>query len=112
MSEEKELPIKADFDSWAIVELMGHVKVAGHVTEAEVFGAKMGKIDIPNSEGGFTTQYFSGGSVYRLTPCTEEIARAVARSNQPAPVYAWELPKMLTAAEMHIGDDDEDYDED
>lgn len=45
MSEAKET-----FDSWAVVELMGHVRMAGRVTEEEHFGGKMGRIDIPKEE--------------------------------------------------------------
>lgn len=80
------------FEQWAILELMGHVKLAGRVTEEEHFGAKLGRIDIPTTDGGFTTQFFSGGSIYRLTPTTEEIARHIAANNQPRPVQVWELP--------------------
>ncbi len=36
---------------WAIVELMGHVKLAGKLTEEEKFGTKMGRLDIPAGEG-------------------------------------------------------------
>ena len=32
---------------WAIVELMGHLRLAGLLSEEEHFGAKMGRIDIP-----------------------------------------------------------------
>lgn len=104
------------FDCWAIVELFGHIRVAGHVTEEEHLGTKMGRIDIPNVSGGFTTQWFSGSSVYRLTPTTEEVARAVAAKSQPEPVHRWELPPARTrdpeeelsqAAEYSV-DDDED----
>lgn len=77
---------------WGILELLGHVRVAGRITEEERFGAKIGRIDIPTGDS-FTTQYFGGGSVYRLTPTTEEIARSVAKANQPRPVHSWELPK-------------------
>lgn len=95
-----------EFKIWAIVELMGHVKIAGLVTEEERFGSKMGRIEIPNSDGGFTTQWFSGGSVYRMTPTTEEIARLVAVSRQPEPVHRWELPQPepeeLTSEEIPI----------
>ena len=80
-------------EAWAVVELMGHVKVAGLVTEEERFGVKMGRIDIPMKDGGMTTQYFGGGSVYRMTPTTEEVARTIATNNQPAPIHSWELPK-------------------
>lgn len=80
------------FDQWAILELMGHVRLAGRVTEETHFGAALGRIDIPVGDG-FTTQYFGGSSVYRITPTTEEIARSVAARNQPEPVYRFELPK-------------------
>ncbi len=91
--------IEAGFQEWAIVELMGHVRMAGRVTEVEMFGAKLGRVDIPNSEG-FSTQIFNGSSLYRLTPTTEEIARAVAKSNQPEPVYRWELREVKQLAQV------------
>lgn len=80
-------------ESWAIVELMGHVTMAGRLSEEERFGSKVGRIDIPTNEGGFTTVFFGGSSIYRVTPTSEAIARAKARSNQPKPIYAYELPK-------------------
>lgn len=109
------------FDSWAIVELMGHVKMAGRVTEEERFGVKMGRIDIPQADGGFVTQYFGGSSVYRITPCTEDTARRAATLGVPAPVYAWQLPapqgpsdreveRELAGAEVDIEDFDDEED--
>jgi len=79
---------------WAVVELLGHVKLAGRLSEEEKFGAKMGRLDIPASDG-FTTQFFGGASVYRITPVTEAVARQVAGRNQPAPVSPWDYPKQL-----------------
>lgn len=96
------------FHEWAILELMGHVKLAGLVSEEERFGAKLGRIDIPNGDG-FTTQYFGASSVYRLTPTTEEIARAVALRNQPQPVHRWELPSLPSPHEMGATADDGTY---
>jgi len=101
------------FQEWCVVELMGHVRMAGLVTEVELFGSKQGRIDIPNGDG-FVTQYFNGSSLYRLTPTTEEIARAVAISNQPEPVHRWELPKQITAGEasaIDAGEEDEEREE-
>lgn len=76
---------------WGILELMGHVRIAGYITEEEHFGAKVGRIDIPGPNGETVTQFFGGSSIYRLTPCSEEIARAVARTGSHAPVSRWEL---------------------
>ena len=79
------------FDCWAVLELMGHVRMAGRVTEEQRFGATVGRIDIPDGNR-FTTVYFGGSSIYRMTPTTEEIARSVAHQNRPQPVHRWELP--------------------
>ena len=106
-------------ETWAILELLGHVRTGGKVSETEMFGTKMGRIDIPKPDGGFTTQFFSGGAVYRMTPCGEAEARAVAANSQPEPIHAWEMPRGLpgtrpTREEFRpeFGDDEEDEDED
>lgn len=82
---------------WGVLELLGHVRTAGKVSQVEMFGTKMGRIDVPKGDA-FVTQFFSGGSVYRLTPCGEAEARAVAASNQPQPVHPWEMPRGLPGA--------------
>lgn len=103
---------KTEPESWAIVELMGHVKLAGRLTEEERFGVKMGRLDIPNDDG-FVTQYFGGGSVYRITAVTEEVARQVCKTTAPAPVSPWDFPKQLpepaaTSASIHDALDEDD----
>ena len=35
------------FEGWAIVELMGHRRLAGYVRQAEQFGAAMLRLDVP-----------------------------------------------------------------
>jgi|SRR5215813_6248636 len=82
------------FEIWGVLELMGHVKVAGRITEEDRFGGKLGRIDIPDAEQGFSTQYFGFSSVYRLTACTEEVARFVAGQNRSQPVHSWDLAKV------------------
>lgn len=111
-TEQPEAP------QWAVVELMGHIRLAGRLTEEERFGTKMGRLDIPVQGGcsgvsatfcpGFITQYFGGGSVYRITIVTEDVARHVAKQSDPAPVSAYEFPKQLASASRH-DDDDRDY---
>lgn len=91
MSENSKDQPNDGFGVWAILELMGHVKIAGYVTEEERFGTVMGRIDIPTNDEAMMTQYFGGSAVYRLTPVTETVARAFAARNQPRPVYVYEL---------------------
>lgn len=84
-------------DQWAIVELMGHRRLGGMVTEVERFGTKMLRIDIPPAEedGQTLTQFYSGSSLYGLTIVDEETARGIARANQQRPVEPWSARRML-----------------
>jgi hypothetical protein len=85
------------FEGWAILELMGHRRLGGKVSEVEMFGAKMCRIDVPHAtdpDKTFVSQLYGGASIYCLTPCTEEAARAVAKLSQPAPVQPWEFPQL------------------
>jgi hypothetical protein len=86
MSEET----KNRFADWAILELMGHRRLAGFVQEAELAGAGLLRIDIPSAPP--VTQFYGVSSVYCLTPTTEEIARGLARSVSVQPVHPYELP--------------------
>jgi hypothetical protein len=93
------------FKQWAILELMGHRRLAGEITDATIGGGAFLRIDIPGRDGKATsTQFYSPASVYCITPTTEEIARGVAVQSQPEPVHAWELPKppALTEARWEL----------
>lgn len=91
------MPESIPFESWAILEMMGHIRTAGKVSEETRFGAVLGRCDVPGPDDTWTTFYFGGSSIFRVTPCSEEAARAVAKGNQPAPVHTYELPKALAA---------------
>lgn len=81
-----------NFEEWAILELFGHKRIAGRVTEQEIAGAGFLRLDVPMRDGTVTTHFFQPSSVYAMHPVTEEVARAVALANEPEPVHRWELP--------------------
>lgn len=69
------------FASWCIVELFGHQKIAGRVTEQDIAGAQFIRVDVPNpsGEGWQMTRMYGPSAIYSLTPVAEEIARRAAR---------------------------------
>lgn len=84
-----DLPV---FDQWCVVELFGHQRFAGKVTQAE-WPPGFARLEIPATPGhDAVTQLLSPQSIYRLTPTTEAIATAVAAQCRPEPVHRWELP--------------------
>jgi hypothetical protein len=84
------------FAGWVILELMGHRRLAGYLTEQEIAGEGFLRLDVPdgNPTDGppKATQFYRPAAVYCITPTTEDVARLVAAGSDPAPVKRWELP--------------------
>src|SRR3990167_3701051 len=64
-------------NTWAVVELMGHITIAGSITKPGEYGG-LWQVDIPEGET-FRTEFFGSQSVYRIRIVSEEIARGYAR---------------------------------
>ena len=82
-----------------VVELMGHRRLAGLVTEAELFGAVMLRIDIPTGLDVkarcriYTTQFYNAAAVYCATPISESDAVQIAAGFRPKPYDKFDLHK-------------------
>ena len=87
-------PAPNGLPGWHVLELMGHRKIAGYVRETTVAGAGMLRIDVPGEgDDVYATQLYPPGSVYCMTPVTEELARRFAEREKPRPVTRYELPQ-------------------
>jgi hypothetical protein len=101
-------------DIWALVELFGHNRIAGHCTETNIAGTVFLRVDVPNKDGsaGFT-RFFHGNAVYAINPVDEAIARELAGQMDKAPVQTYDVPllmqKMRPAAPVQ---QDGDFEED
>lgn len=87
------------FASFCVVELMGRIMFGAYVTEVTLAGAGLLRCDIPAvDDDPAITQYIAPSSLYRLTPCSEQIARAVAKHQRPEPISRWYLEPQKPAA--------------
>src|SRR5687767_12591518 len=62
------------YTGWAILSLMGHRQRVGLVGEAEMYGGKLLRIDVPCGEA-MVTEYYGTSAIYSLEPVAEEVAR-------------------------------------
>jgi hypothetical protein len=93
-------PENEGFAEWALVELMGHRRVAGHVTEQQIAGAGFLRIDVPGEgDQAAVTQLYAPAAVYAITPIAEELARKLAVTLRPEPVTRWDLPQLPVKAD-------------
>jgi len=90
------------FESWAIIELFGHNRLAGHVTEQTIGGCAFIRVDVPAIEARKTkygdcpavpafTKYLTQGAIYAMTPCSEDAAYKALEEFRSLPVNAFDL---------------------
>lgn len=91
--------IEHDTKAWAIVELMGHRRLAGEVSQSTMFGVPLLRIDIPAvGDLPANTQMYGASAVYCVSIVDEAVARAAAQSLQASPIAAFNMD-MISMAE-------------
>lgn len=89
------------FAQWAIVEIMGHKKFAGFVSEQTIGGTAFVRVDVPEIVLETAdrvlpafSKLFGAGSIYCISPCTEETARAFAAQMRSEAFSLYEAPRL------------------
>jgi hypothetical protein len=81
------------FETWAIVELFGHNRYIGKVTEQIIGGCSFIRLDVPKvgKQAAFTKLY-SNGAIYCITPINEKFAKEYLKTTNPEPINIY-LPE-------------------
>jgi hypothetical protein len=92
----KAMEITEKFESWAIVELFGHNKIAGKCSEQNIAGNNMLRIDVPETDKNPAfTRLLGHAAIYAINPVTEEVAIHWAKMLQSAPISAWDVREFM-----------------
>jgi hypothetical protein len=95
------------FEVHALVELFGHQRIAGKVSETVIAGSGFVRVDVPaTSKRAAFTRFFGPSAIYGITPVDETVAQALAES-----IYVPDIVP-LTAPVRQLTEPDEDEDED
>lgn len=101
------------FEGFAIVELMGRNVIAGYCSQELIAGVAMLRVDVPAvEERPAFTKFFSGGSIYAITPTDEEAAVTAATRLRSRPIDLWIVPNRPALPAPSDEDDRADDDED
>jgi hypothetical protein len=91
---------------WAIVELMGHQRMAGLLQETTIAGAGFLRVDVPSKDGGTQiTRFVSPQSIYAINPVSEEIARETAAYIESDPVQPYDVPLLADKIRSRINNE-------
>lgn len=95
---------------FAVVEIMGRRTRAGAISDAQLGGATLLRIEHPSAADHTgdepLAEYYAPQAIFAIRPCSQEDATKVA---------AWAWPTGETRAELPAGADgliDDDYDDD
>lgn len=103
------------FESWGLLELFGHQRLAGKLSEQTIGGCHFIRIDVPEvGETAAYTRFFTQGAIYGMTPMDETTARKLAAYLRAVPVSPYELRSMEPArqiAHSEPADDDAEQDD-
>lgn len=83
------------FELFAIVELFGHQRLAGKVSEQTVGSSTFVRIDVPETtvQPKFT-RIVNPSAVYAINPVTEEVMLEMAQKIEQKPIDAWDIREM------------------
>jgi len=104
---------EASFQQWALVELFGHQKIAGLVTEQSIGGCAFIRVDVPAIEGQQAfTKLYGQGAIYAMTFVTEPVARAAAHVYRAPAVNPYDIPELRQRSIPFTERDEEDESDD
>ena len=97
------------FEAWAVVELMGHQRLAGQVSEQLVAGTPMLRVDVPATEGEAKfSKLFSPSAIYGISPASEEVVRLAAAQIRARPINVW-IPEIDRVPALPSGEDEVEF---
>lgn len=83
------------FELFAIVELFGHNRISGKVTEQSIGVATFIRVDVKATKTQPAyTRLLNPSAIYAINPVTEEVADLTAERLQTKPIEAWDIRDM------------------
>lgn len=80
------------FESFALIELFGHSKLAGKCSEQNVAGTNFLRVDVPETKNNPAfTRLLNHAAIYAINPITEDVAKAMAERIEAQPITAWDV---------------------
>lgn len=85
----------SNFDQFCIVELFGHQKIVGRVSEQTIGGQTFIRVDVPKTTRHEPfTRMFGSGAIYSITPVSEEVAIRIVEHVYAEPITVYTPPSL------------------
>lgn len=79
-------------EQFAVVEMMGHRKIAGAIKQSELAPGALIRVDVFGADGHIErTEHVGSSAIYDITICSEQTAKAAAIAHNPQPSFAYDI---------------------
>lgn len=94
------------FEHWALVELMGHQRIAGLVSEVNLAGKGFIRVDVPNQKGEIIfSRFYAPDAIYCVSPTDRQIAIGLAAKCASRPVNIYDLSRLVEDKKVGEGEE-------
>ncbi|MDN3689079.1 hypothetical protein [Cyclobacterium jeungdonense] len=92
------------FETTALIELFGHTRMAGTVSEQTIGSATFIRVDVPETKSNASfTRFLHPNSIYAINPITVEVMQHLADDMQVKPVNAWDIREIVRKEKAMLG---------
>ena len=104
------------FELNAVVELFGHQRIAGRVSEQSIGVATFIRIDVPETtQQPKFTRIVNTSAIYAINPVTEEVMLQMAEMVTAKPIDSWDIQtmqrKLMALKESNSKSNDDDFED-
>ena len=104
------------FELNAVVELFGHQRFAGRVSEQSIGVATFIRIDVPETtQQPKFTRIVNTSAIYAINPVTEEVMLQMAEMVTAKPIDSWDIQtmqrKLMALKESNSKSNDDDFED-
>lgn len=104
------------FELNAVVELFGHQRIAGRVSEQSIGVATFIRIDVPETtQQPKFTRIVNPSAIYAINPVTEEVMLQMAEMVTAKPIDSWDIQtmqrKLMALKESNSKSNDDDFED-
>lgn len=106
-------------EMWAVVEVMGHTRYAGRISQHTALGGALIRVEVPaiiNRDGIEEIPAFekllAPAALFAITPTSEALAREAARRFRTRPFTILDLPELVRRRLPGIERGHDDYGDD